>query len=188
MKRRSLRLGIDLDGVVADFNSGWISRYNRDFHAALDVGQVVEWDAPTHLTHFTDMSAFWDWARTCGEGRSLFHPLDTYPGALDALHSLSQRGHSIVILTTKPDFAIHDTYAWLARHEIPTTEVHILFDKTKVDCDVYLDDADHNLDALHRAHPEASVCRFIRPWNEPAEGLTNIAGWSEFLEFVDTVH
>lgn len=187
MKRRCLRLGIDLDGVVADFNSGWISRYNRDFGTTLDVGQVVEWNAPTHLTHFRGMDEFWDWARTCGEGRSLFHPLDTYPDALETLHCLQQRGHLIVILTTKPDFAVHDTYAWLSRHEIPTTEVHILDDKTKVECDVYLDDADHNLTDLRRERPDSSVCRFIRPWNRSAEGLVDIVDWPGFLNFVDSL-
>ena len=39
-----LRLGIDMDGVVADFNAGWIERYNRDFDAALHPDHVVGWD------------------------------------------------------------------------------------------------------------------------------------------------
>ncbi len=184
MKRGRLRLGIDLDGVVADFNSGWVARYNRDFGADLSVEQIVEWDAPTQLTHFTGMREFWAWARTCGEGRSLFRPLDTYPGAVASLNTLSRSGHRIVILTTKPDFAIHDTYAWLSQHEIPTEEVHILDDKTTVGCDIYLDDADHNLEALSRVRGDATICRFIRPWNSPADRLVDITDWPEFVELV----
>jgi len=184
MKRGSLRLGIDLDGVVADFNSGWVERYNRDFGADLSVDQIIEWDAPTHLTHFAGMSQFWKWAKTCGEGRSLFRPLRPYADALDSLRRLRRRGHKIVILTTKPDFAVHDTYAWLSEHEVPTTEVHILDDKTTVECDIYLDDADHNLKALSASRPDAATCRFIRPWNSPATGLVDIDGWGSFVDFV----
>jgi len=184
MKRGNLRLGIDLDGVVADFNSGWVERYNRDFGADLNVEQIVEWDAPTHLTHFSSMGEFWKWARTCGEGRSLFRPLRPYPDALESLRLLRRRGHKIVILTTKPGFAIHDTFAWLSEHEVPTTEVHILDDKTTVACDVYLDDADHNLEALSVTHPDAGTCRFVRPWNSPAPGLVDVESWAEFLSHV----
>ncbi len=182
MKRGNLRLGIDLDGVVADFNSGWIERYNRDFGADLTVEQIVEWDAPTHLTHFSGMGEFWNWSRTCGEGRSLFRYLRPYTDALESLHRLRRRGHRIVILTTKPNFAIHDTFAWLADNEVPTTEVHILDDKTCVDCDVYLDDADHNLEALSTAHPDSTICRFVRPWNSPAPGLVDVHDWTAFLD------
>ena len=184
MKRGSLRLGIDLDGVVADFNSGWVERYNRDFDANVNVDQIVEWDAPTHLTHFSGMGQFWEWASTCGEGRSLFRPLRPYADALDSLRRLRRRGHKIVILTTKPDFAVHDTYAWLSEHEVPTTEVHILDDKTTVECDIYLDDADHNLEALSASRPDATTCRFVRPWNSPAPGLVDIDGWGSFVDFV----
>jgi len=185
---RKLRLGIDLDGVVADFNDGWTTRYNRDFPDKLDrdlkAEDVVEWDAPTTLSHFPNMSAFWTWAETCAEGRSLFHGLDPYEGALDALHQLRGDGHHLVILTTKPHFSIHDTYDWLARHKIPSTEIHILDDKTQVDCDVYLDDADHNLEALTSAHPAAEVCRYVRPWNGPISGAIDVFDWVDFQNVV----
>ena len=65
-----LRLGIDLDGVVADFNGGWIARYNRDFGADLDASMVREWDGLERLTHFRSMSEFWEWARGEGPPRS----------------------------------------------------------------------------------------------------------------------
>ncbi|MFQ5556362.1 MAG: hypothetical protein ACE5GB_02470 [Acidimicrobiales bacterium] len=182
MKR--IRLGIDLDGVVVDFNRGWVERYNRDFDACLSPDDIVEWDAPLELTHFADMSEFWSWARTCGEGRSLFRPLRPYPGALEALGTLAAEGHRLVILTTKPHFAVHDTYEWLAEHRVPTTEVHILDHKSAVECDVYVDDADHNLAALLRDRPGAVVCRYVRPWNRHHPGARDVEGWSDLREVV----
>lgn len=187
---RTLRLGIDLDGVVADFNHGWIWRYNRDFPGHLERDlvpeDVIAWDAPVALSHFEDMDEFWKWAETCAEGRSLFHGLDPYPGALAALDGLSNSGHHLVVLTTKPAFSIHDTYDWLARHRFPSTEIHILDDKTTVECDVYLDDADHNVAALVDAHPSATVCRYIRPWNEALGGAVDVADWTDFASAVAT--
>ena len=179
-----LRLGIDLDGVVADFNAGWISRYNRDFGTGLTVADVVEWDAPVGLTHFVTMGEFWSWARTCADGRSIFHGLDPYDGAIEALVALSGVGHRIVVLTTKPRFAVDDTHEWLARHRVPNDEVHILEDKAAVDCDVYLDYADHNLTALRDQHTTATVCRYVRQWNNPVDGTVDVTDWAEFTTVV----
>ncbi len=187
---RSLRLGIDLDGVVADFNAGWTARYNRDFPDRIDrdltTADVTEWDAPTVLSHFATMSEFWKWAETCAEGRSLFAGLEPYPGAIEALERLRADGHHVVILTTKPHFSIHDTYDWLARHKVPSTEIHILDDKTRVECDVYLDDGVHNLEALVAAHPRSTVCRYVRPWNTSVPGTIDIRDWNQFTEAVRT--
>ena len=98
---------------------------------------------------------------------------------------LARRNH-IVIVTTKPRFAVHDTFEWLAQHRVPTTEVHIVDDKTTVSCDVYLDDADHNLTALRDAHPDSTVCRFVRPWNEAHDGVVDVADWDDFATVVDS--
>lgn len=179
-----LRLGIDLDGVVADFNSGWIERFNRDFGADLHPSEVVHWDAPIHLTHFADIDEFWGWFRHAGDGRSIFAELEPYADAVDTLHRLGQHGHHLVILTTKPDFAIAETYGWLARHNIASREVHLLDVKADVQCDIYLDDADHNLATLIERRPEAVTCRFVRPWNRPHDSAVDIEHWHDFERLI----
>ncbi|MGH9195628.1 MAG: 5' nucleotidase, NT5C type [Acidimicrobiia bacterium] len=178
-----MRLGIDLDGVVADFNSGWIRRYNRQYGAELPDDAVKAWDAIPSLTHFEDMGQFWKWAQD-HDGHSLFRHLDTYPGAVEALWELTRRRHEVVITTTKPFWAIHDTFAWLAQHQIPTREVHIVEHKWKVPCDFYLDDGPRVIRALIRHRPEAHVCRYVRLWNEPVEGAIDVASFDEFIDEV----
>lgn len=178
-----MRLGIDLDGVVADFNTGWIRRYNTEFKAEVGFDAVTTWNAIPELTHFRDMDEFWRWARD-HDGHTLFRHLETYPGAVQALDRLAQR-HDIVIVTTKPDWAIHDTFAWIAQHRIPTREVHISDLKWDVLCDVYLDDAPHILAELVEHRPEATVCRFVRPWNRAVPGCVDVGDWTQFAEVVE---
>ena len=178
-----MRLGIDLDGVVADFNAGWIRRYNDEFGTDVPLDAVQTWDGIHELTHFPDMKAFWRWAEG-GERHSIFRHLHPYHDALEALNHLAER-HEVVILTSKPDWAVHDTFAWMADHQIPTREVHCTNRKWRVPCDVYLDDAPHNLVSIHRNRPEATTCRFIRPWNVPIPGVHDIADWEAFVGLVE---
>jgi len=178
-----MRLGIDLDGVVADFNRGWILQYNRQYGTELSFDAVQSWDSIPNLTHFEDMGDFWDWAQD-HNGHTLFRHLETYPGALEALTQLNRSGHDIVILTTKPDWAISDTFIWLGERRIPTREVHILEDKWRIDCDIYLDDAPHILRRLLAKRSDRTVCRFVRPWNLPIEGAIDVADWPDFAQTV----
>jgi 5'(3')-deoxyribonucleotidase len=178
-----MRLGIDLDGVVADFNTGWMSRYNTEFGTELSPSQVTTWNAMIPLTHFADVEAFWSWAAS-GDGPGLFRDLPVLPGASDALDRLAV-SHDIVIITTKPPWATADTFAWIADHAIPTREVHITDEKWRVDCDVYLDDGPHNLESLVRERPDRTVCRFVRPWNLPVAGAIDIPDWETFVALVD---
>lgn len=178
-----MRLGIDLDGVVADFNTGWIRRYNQDFGADVAFDAVEAWDAIPSLTHFRHMGEFWRWAQD-HDGHSLFRHLETYPGAVETLWQLAKQRHAIVILTTKPPWAVHDTFAWLSQHRIPTREVHILEDKWEVDCDIYLEDAPHNLEQLVAHRPDRTVARFVRPWNGPVAGAEDVHDWDSFAKLV----
>lgn len=178
-----MRLGIDLDGVVADFNGGWIRRYNAEFAADLGLDAVHHWDGIPEVTHFPDMEAFWAWARR-HDGATIFRHLEAYPGALEALRRLHRSGHDIVILTLKADWAVPDTFAWLGEHGLPTREVHVTDAKHLVPCHVYLDDSPHQLERIRAARPEAVTCRFVRPWNRPVPGTHDVADWPEFETLV----
>lgn len=181
-----MRLGIDLDGVVANFTKGWIDFYNRDFEAELHTEQVDRWDGLTAFTHFEDMDAFWRWCSDL-DGRSLFWHLEAFPEAIEALHRLDEDGHEIVILTTKPPFAIEDTHEWIAAQGLPTKEIHILKKKWIVDCDVYLDDGPHVLPGLVAHRPDRLVCRYVRPWNRPTPGAVDVEDFDEFRALVARV-
>ena len=94
-------------------------------------------------------------------------------------------GHDIVVLTAKPDWAVHDTLQWIADHRIPTREIHFTDDKHRVSCDVYLDDAPDQVHKLAaRRGPDAIVCRFVRPWNQPVDGARDVRDWGEFRALV----
>jgi 5'(3')-deoxyribonucleotidase len=179
-----MRLGIDLDGVVANFTSGWMKFYNRQFGTDLVFEDSKKWNDLVDLTHFDDIDQFWEWSSNL-EGRSLFWHLEPFPGAVEALHDLGADGHEIVILTQKPAFAIKDTHDWVRRHAIPSGEIHILDDKWAVDCDVYLDDGPLILPHLVSHRPNRVVCRYVRPWNQPVPGAVDVVDFDEFREVVD---
>ena len=179
-----MRLGIDLDGVVADFNRGWMQLHAEEFGSVLHPDMVDTWDGLHRLGGFGDMDEFWTWAGPKEHRRSIFRHLEPYPTAVESLRKLRADGHHVVIVTTKPDWAHTDTFRWLADNEIPTTEVHLSERKYEVDCDVYLDDAPYVLEQLLEHRPEATICRFVRPWNRPLPGTRSIESWNEFLDLV----
>lgn len=182
--RMGLRLGIDMDGVVADFNGGWMDAFNAERGTSLHPDLVDGWDVLPTLTGFTDMSAFWDWARDLGAGHSVFRHLSPFPGAIQTLQRLVATGHDVVIITAKPDWSIPDTLSWLGDHRIQAHEVHFAFDKWKIDCDVYVDDAPHVLEDLVRHRPSRRILRFVRSWNRPLEGTTSVRSWDDVEQAV----
>jgi len=179
-----LRLGIDLDGVVAEFNGGWMARYNAEFGATLTPDLVQRWDGLADLTHFDHMGQFWRWAKN-GDGPSIFRDLLLIDGAKAGLDELALN-HDIVIITAKPRCAIADTSAWLGHNEIPTREVHITSKKHEVDCHVYVEDSPHQLPNIVAARPEAMVFRMVQAWNKPVPGAHDIESWEELTAVIDS--
>ena len=181
-----MRLGIDLDGVVANFTQGWMDFYNREFGATLTFDDSRRWNDLVDLTHFKNIGEFWSWSSDL-DGHSIFWHLEPFPGAVEAVRSLVDAGHQIVIVTTKPSFATQDTHEWVERHRIPAAELHIFEgnDKWTVPCDVYLDDGPHVLPGLLLHRPKATVCRFVRPWNWPLDGAVDVVDFDQFREVVD---
>jgi len=174
-----MRLGIDMDGVMCDFNAGWMQLHADEFGSELRPDMVVGWNGLHELAGFADMAQFWAWAKASDERDSIFRHLEPFPGAVETMRALADAGHEIVVLTAKPDWAIPDTLSWLGDHAVPTREIHVRYDKHLIDCDVYIDDSPAVLADLRRYRTDRLVCRMIQPWNRPVDGAIDVAGWDD---------
>ena len=72
-----MRIGVDLDGVVADFTEGWTSQYKIDFNKEIKEENITEWGLSKPLTHFEEEIDFWNWAKDFN-GSSIFRNLRMY--------------------------------------------------------------------------------------------------------------
>lgn len=150
-------LGLDLDGVVADFYgtirplaAEWLGRPLEDLT-----------DSPTYGLHEwgfngagADYKDFHRWAVT---ERRLFSSLAPIPGAGPVLRRLSDDKVRIRIVTNRlfvSHFhapAVSQTVEWLDRHGIPYWDLCLMPDKVAVRADVYLEDTPQNISALQQA-------------------------------------
>ena len=103
-----MRIGVDLDGVVANFTKGWTTQYEAEFGKKILEKDITEWGLSKPLTHFEEEIDFWKWAKDIN-GSSIFRNLDIYEDSLEVLYDLSKMGHEIVIISSKPWWSIHDT-------------------------------------------------------------------------------
>ena len=179
-----MRLGIDMDGVMCDFNAGWMRLHAAEFGSELRPEMVVGWNGLHELAGFADMTEFWAWAQGRDERASIFRHLEPFPGALATMRALADAGHDIVVLTAKPDWAIPDTLSWLGEHAVPTREIHVRDDKHVVDCDVYVDDSPAVLADLQRHRADRLVCRMVQPWNRPVDGTVDVGSWDDVWSVV----
>lgn len=162
------RLGVDLDGVIVDFDSD----YRRCFreHFGFDMDPKLTWSGFAEASRgvFEDDDEFWQWL----EDTDVWRDSPAIPGSLDALRELHHAGVDIVIITSKPQWAVNRCLSWLAQNMVPTREIHVTGGgykrKPEVDCDAYVDDSPHQLRRLANERPDRTLFRFIQPWNRGA--------------------
>ena len=172
-------LGLDLDGVVADYHKA-LKQAVADHNgvSAEDLAEDVSWDLG-------------EWGITKDEyleihkdlvSNGAFFNLEPLEGAVDAITKIAARGIRIRIIThrfvTPGDHAIaaSDTVAWLDARRVPYNDICFIGAKGDVDADLYVDDAPHHVEALQKAGKEVLV--FDQPWNRSTAGR-RVSGWGE---------
>ncbi len=177
-------LGVDLDGVCADYTAGLRAV------VAADRGIDPE-DLPLGRSW-----GFQEWGLDEGDFNRLhrrgvvedrmMRTLPVIEGCADALWRLSDAGVWIRIITHRLYLnwghaeVVSDTVHWLDDARIPYRDLCFLGDKPEVGADVYIDDAPHNVEALRAAGNEVIV--FAQPYNEGLAGRAT--HWGEVEERV----
>ena len=163
-----MRFVIDLDGVVFDFDRGWIERYNREFGTDIGINQDQRYNELHLLVGLAAPIDFWDWFRyTTG-----FLDLPLYDGAEEALERQGKLGH-VTLATSRPKWARMQTNR--AVRGLHHDDLAFIAQKEMLLADVYVDDNPEQLEKLYRMRSRAEVWRIRRPWNEQLEQFENNA-------------
>jgi 5'(3')-deoxyribonucleotidase len=178
-----MRIACDIDGVLYKWEP--LARKLLHDHRGIDLPASESWDFIKENVSPKD----WRWLWSEGPSMGLWRHATPYPYAQQGLEMLKRLGH-VALISHRPESAIADTYTWLARYGLVTSELHIVADGRKSDvlphADVYIDDnPDVVVDVL--LHTDAHIVCFGRPWNSdiPSKGrLQRAIDWREVVEHV----
>ena len=152
-------LGVDLDGVVADFYAGlrpvaaeWLGVPLENLTSNVSYG-VPQWQLER-------AGSYEDLHRFAVTQRNLFGELEPIDGAAATLRRLSARGIRIRIITHRlyikyfHEEAVRQTTQWLERHGVPYWDLCFMKDKAAVGADLYIEDSPMNVEQLRAdGHP-----------------------------------
>lgn len=180
-------LGVDLDGVVADFARGlkpiaaeWLGVPETALTDEISYG-FAEWQL--------DAAGGYDALhRYAVKERELFARLPPLPGAPAALRRLDTIPEVRIRIITHRLYihwfhreAIHQTTGWLERHGIPYWDLCFMRDKAAVGADLYLEDNPGNIEALRATGHETIVV--VNPTNRHLPG-PRAEDWNEIERLV----
>lgn len=179
-------LGVDLDGVIADFYAGlkpiaaeWFDLPVNELPDEVSFG-LREWgvvdDAEYERLH-----------RFAVVERGLFEALAPIPKATVTLRRLSREGIRIRLITHRlyikyaHETTIDQTVAWLDHHGVPYWDICFMRDKGAVGADLYIDDSPHVVESLRAAGYDAIV--FTGPTNK-AVGEPRADSWQQLERLI----
>ncbi|QSH42177.1 5'-nucleotidase [Lentisphaerota bacterium ZTH] len=179
-------LGVDLDGVCADFYgkmreiaSEWFECSLEDLTTDVSYG-FKEWGIETQ-EQYNSLHRF------AVTQRDLFKRMDIIPGARKYLRKLSDDGYRIRIITHRLFIhyfhaaAVKQTIEWLDTHAIPYWDLCFMRAKDQVGADIYIEDAPHNIMRL-RSKGFHTIC-FANSTNVDVEAPRG-KNWKEVYEMV----
>lgn len=155
MTERNVVLGVDLDGVCADFYgqireiaAEWFEKSIDELTTDVSYG-LHEWGITGEKYESLHRFAVTE--------RNLFRDVPMIPGARKYLRQLSDEGFHIRIVTHRlfiqyfHAIAVQQTIEWLDHHGIPYLDLCFMKQKRQVGADIYVEDSPDNIDTLRKA-------------------------------------
>jgi 5'-nucleotidase len=178
-------LGVDLDGVCADYTAAFRSVAALEWGVPEDsLTTEVSWD---FVEWGLDRERFLDLHRACVQEHRMFRDMPAIEGASDALWRLSDAGVWVRVITHRlvtnwgHATIVSDTVEWLDLRRIPYRDLCFLGRKPEVQAHAYVEDAPHNIEALRAGGNTAIV--FDQPYNRSLPG-PRAKDWVEVEEIV----
>ncbi|MEI8033581.1 MAG: 5'-nucleotidase [Chlorobiaceae bacterium] len=179
-------IGVDLDGVCADFYdrmrqiaSEWFECPLNDLTKEVSYG-LTEWGV-------SGKSQYESLHRFAVTQRELFKTMPMIPGARKYLRLLSDEGYRIRIITHRLFIhyfhasAVQQTVEWLDSHGIPYWDLCFMKEKEQVGADIYVEDTADNICQL-RENGLYTIC-FANSTNRTV-AAPRADSWQEVYDLV----
>jgi 5'(3')-deoxyribonucleotidase len=166
------RIGIDMDGVIADALPKHLALYNAEFHARLTLddlhgqhlGDVVHADHRARLEEYLAAEDF-------------FADLPVIADSVDVIRELRAR-YEVFITSAAMDVpaSFAAKFAWLGRHFpfIPSSHIVFCGDKSVIAADYLIDD-----EPRHFARFGGEGILFTAPQNRLVTGYRRVDSWAD---------
>lgn len=154
-EQKKIVLGVDLDGVCADFYgrmreiaAEWFEKPLRDLPSEVSYG-LPEWG-------IAGPDQYQSLHRFAVSERNLFGTVAIIPGARRVLRRLSDEKYHIRIITHRlfiyyfHALAVRQTIEWLDHNGIPYHDLCFMKDKDQVGADIYIEDSPPNIESLRK--------------------------------------
>ncbi|HWQ25274.1 MAG TPA: hypothetical protein VN367_00700 [Chlorobaculum sp.] len=185
-EKSDIVIGVDLDGVCADFYgrmrqiaAEWFERPIDELPAEVSYG-LSEWGI-ADKNHYDSLHRF------AVTQRELFSSMEMVPGARKYLRLLSDEGYRIRIITHRLFIhyfhatAVQQTVNWLDSHGIPYWDLCFMKEKSQVGADIYIEDTPANVEQL-RNKELYTICFGNSTNRHIAEPRAN--SWQEVYDLV----
>ena len=106
-----LTIGIDVDGVVADLNTEWLKRYNKDYDDNLTHADIITWDIHNFVKKQCGFKIY-DYIEDPGIYDVI---LPTSPDAVIGINRIKHESDRVVYITTSTLGASGAKFKWLKK-------------------------------------------------------------------------
>ncbi len=169
---------IDVDGVLASFESEWVKIYNRVTGNSISPEQLTDWDYMSYLPGADDPRI-----EKYTHARGFCLDLPEYPGAVDAVKRIAEVAD--IVFVTSPlgsPYWAHEREKWLEKRFGSDSEIISTRHKRRVPGRMLIDDRPLNIEQWLKAWPDGRGVLFAQTYNLSAVGLHRTGDWKEILE------
>lgn len=186
--RRKIRVGIDVDNVIADFSEKFIEEFNRICGKNAVREDVTEWDVELQFSEIykdVDKSLI----KKIIYSPEMVEDINCKEFSKEVLLEMNKNESiEIVIITALHDEMIENRKLWFKK-EFPELDCELHFEKIKSKVhldnpiDYMIDDGLHNLEDLSKYIPKENCICIDEPYNKNSEYIT-VKNLKEAYEYI----
>jgi len=188
-----MRIGFDIDGVLANFNEAILQYINRRIVSNYTEKSITSWeyyDCIEEVTEPMQKAIFVE----ASETRWFWYRLKCYNQEdMDSIAILSEK-HNIYFISNRfenptEDYTLWQTRRWLDKFHIHPAGVIITQDKAEI-CKIlnlkyFIDDDQRNEYAINKDQLRTRCYLLNRPWNEKAEANYRLDTVEDYINLIN---